>query len=339
MFLSDFDYPLDPARIAQSPLPHRDDSRLMILHRAPERIEHTRFSDICDHLRPEDVLVLNDTRVIPARLLGRKVPTGGAVEVLLTRRYEDDLWGAIVGGRVRKGTRICFDEACFGEVVEEGENQKILRLEYTGSWSELLDRLGSVPLPPYIERVPVAEDRERYQTVYSRREGAVAAPTAGLHFTNGLLNRLKEKGISLAFVTLHVGPGTFRPVRETVIEKHDMDPEGYEIGEEAVAVIRKAREAGGRIVAVGTTTVRVLETVAGDNGQLRPARGESRLFIYPGFPFRWVDALVTNFHLPRSTLLMLVSAFAGRDRAMGAYAEAAALDYRFYSYGDAMMIF
>ena len=338
MRLAEFDYPLDPERIAQHPLPQRDQSRLLVLHRDSGAVEHRRFCDLGEYLTDRDALVLNNTRVIPARLRGHKEPTGGAVEVLLLRRIDGDRWEALVKGKVRKGSWIRFDPGCRGEIVEEREGTRILRLESSEDWKTVLDRIGEIPLPPYIRRDSSAEDRETYQTVYASREGAVAAPTVGLHFTESMLRDLESRGVGLIYVTLHVGAGTFRPVREEeAIEKHTMDPEAFEIDEKAAEAVRRVRRDGGRIVAVGTTAVRVLESSWGEDGP-RPARGETRLFIYPGYVFRGVDALLTNFHLPRTTLLMLAAAFGGKDPVMRAYREAVEAGYRFYSYGDAMLI-
>ena len=282
--------------------------------------------------------MLNDTRVVPARLLGRKDRTGGAVEVLLLKQCGPDRWETIVRGRVRTGSRIVFDPSCTGEVVEDLGPRKVIRMEYEGEWDRILSVIGRIPLPPYIRRERFEEDRERYQTVYGVHEGAVAAPTAGLHFTEETLRALRARGVDISFVTLHVGEGTFRPVREMgVVEDHPMEAERYNIGAGTVEAVQNAKGAGGRVVAVGTTTVRVLETATHD-GRLTPEQGETRLFIYPGYRFRAVDALLTNFHLPRTTLFMLVTGFAAKDFILRAYREAMNLHYRFYSYGDAMLI-
>jgi S-adenosylmethionine:tRNA ribosyltransferase-isomerase len=310
----------------------------MVLHRDTGRMEHRYFFELPEVLKPPDVLVLNDTRVIPARLSGRKDGTGGAVEVLLLKQRGPDLWEAMVRGKVVAGSRIVFDPSCAGDVVEDLGPRKVIRMEYEGEWDRVLSAIGRVPLPPYIRREPCDNDRERYQTVYGVHEGAVAAPTAGLHFTEETFRALRARGVGISFVTLHVGEGTFRPVREGgAVEDHPVEAECYEIGLGTVEAVHKAKEAGGRVVAVGTTTTRVLETATHD-GRLTPAQGETRLFIYPGYRFRAADALLTNFHLPKTTLLMLVMAFAGRDFILRAYREAMNLNYRFYSYGDAMLI-
>jgi len=333
----DFDYALPPDRIAQHPVEPRDHARLMVLHRDSGKLEHRRFYEVVDYLRRGDVLVINETRVFPARLVGKR-PSGGKVELLLVRPLGRDTWEALAkpGRKVRPGERLLFGEGKLtGEVVERTEDGKRV-VRFSGD-IETLRNLGQVPLPPYIRRSPIPEDRERYQTVYARVEGSVAAPTAGLHFTEELLERLREKGVEVVPIVLHVGPGTFRPVRGEVSE-HRMEAEYYEVSPRAAEVVNLAREKGGRVVAVGTTSVRTLETVADEEGRVRPGSGWTELFIYPPYRFRVVDALITNFHLPRSTLLMLVAAFAGRERVLEAYMEAVRLGYRFYSYGDAMLI-
>jgi S-adenosylmethionine:tRNA ribosyltransferase-isomerase len=300
-------------------------------------MEHRRFVDLQDYLTPEDVVVLNNTRVIPARLTGKKEATGGKVDLLLLRGHGRDEWEVLVEGKVRKGTRIVFDEDCSGVVLEDLGFIKRFRMDYRGEWPDVLDRIGRIPLPPYIQRDDTPEDRIRYQTVFASRDGAVAAPTAGLHFTEEILQNLTTRGVSLVYVTLHVGGGTFRPVREEVIERHVLDPEVFEVGPSAADAVCRARDIGGRVFAVGTTAVRALET-AGADGRVTPMGGETALFAYPGYRFRVVDALVTNFHLPKTTLLMLVAAFAGKELVMEAYREAMAMKYRFYSYGDAMLV-
>lgn len=341
MLTSDFDYELPAASIAQEPAP-RGESRLLVLDReGPER--HARISDLPRLLRPGDLLVLNDTRVIPARLHGRSAG-GGKMEILLVERLADREWEALVkpGRRARPGAVIEIAPGLAAEVVAKEDDR--YRLRFPEPVEPHLDRLGHIPLPPYIHRPDTPEDRERYQTVYARRPGAVAAPTAGLHFTEPLLREIEAAGVETARVTLHVGIGTFRPVAAERIAEHRMERERYEIGEEAAGAIRRARETGRRIVAVGTTVVRTLEgaALAGD-GEVQAGSGATDLFIHPGNPdspgfrFQVVDALLTNFHLPRSTLLMLVSAFAGRERVLAAYAEAVREGYRFYSYGDAML--
>jgi len=333
----DFDYALPPDRIAQHPVEPRDHARLMVLHRDSGKLEHRRFYEVVDYLRRGDVLVINETRVFPARLVGKR-PSGGKVELLLVRPLGRDTWEALAkpGRKVRPGERLLFGEGKLtGEVVERTEGGKRV-VRFSGDL-EALRNLGQVPLPPYIRRSPIPEDRKRYQTVYARVEGSVAAPTAGLHFTEELLGRLREKGVEVVPIVLHVGPGTFRPVRGEVSE-HRMEAEYYEVSPRAAEVVNLARGKGGRVVAVGTTSVRTLETVADEEGRVRPGSGWTELFIYPPYRFRVVDALITNFHLPRSTLLMLVAAFAGRERVLEAYMEAVRLGYRFYSYGDAMLI-
>ncbi len=337
MLTSDFDFDLPPASIAQEPAP-RGESRLLVLDRTgPER--HARVRDLPRLLRPGDLLVLNDTRVIPARLYGRSAG-GGKMEILLIEPVGEREWDALVkpGRRARPGARFEIGEELTAEVIDKREDGRY-RLRFSEPVEPHLERLGHIPLPPYIHRPEAPEDRERYQTVYASRPGAVAAPTAGLHFTGELLREIEGAGIEIAQVTLHVGIGTFKPVSAERIEEHRMERERYEIGEETAGAIRHAREAGRRIVAVGTTVVRTLEgaALAGD-GEVRAGSGSTDLFITPGFRFQVVDALLTNFHLPRSTLLMLVSAFAGRERVLAAYEEAAREGYRFYSYGDAMLL-
>jgi S-adenosylmethionine:tRNA ribosyltransferase-isomerase len=335
----DFDYNLPAASIAQEAAP-RGESRLLALDReGPER--HARVGDLPRLLHPGDLLVLNDTRVIPARLFGQSAG-GGRMEILLVERRDEREWDALVkpGRRARPGTVIEL-EGLAAEVIEKREDgpSHQYRLRFTEPIEPHLDRLGHIPLPPYIHRPDTPEDRERYQTVFAREPGAVAAPTAGLHFTTRLLEEIAEAGVEIARVTLHVGLGTFKPVDAERVEEHRMESERYEIGEEAAAAIGRARSAGRRIVAVGTTVVRTLEgAAAAGDGEVRAGRDATRLFITPGFRFQVVDALLTNFHLPRSTLLMLVSAFAGRERVLAAYAEAIREGYRFYSYGDAMLV-
>lgn len=328
MLTRDFDYELPEERIAQEPAP-RGESRLLVLDaEGPER--HRRVRDLPGLLRPGDLLVLNDTRVIPARLYGRRGE--GKMEVLLVEKLGEQDWEALVrpGRRARPGTEIVF-EGLTAEVVDKREDR--YRLRFSEPVEPHLDRLGHIPLPPYIHRPDEAADRERYQTVFARTPGAIAAPTAGLHFSERLLEEIAAAGVGIARVTLHVGIGTFKPVSVERVEDHRMDRERYEVGEETAEAIRRTRESGGRIVAVGTTVVRTLESSGGEAGS-----GSTELFITPGFQFRVVDALLTNFHLPRSTLLMLVSAFAGRERVLAAYEEAIREGYRFYSYGDAMLV-
>lgn len=338
--VSDFDYELPPDRIAQHPVEPRDSSRLMVLDRSRDVLEHRIFRDLPEYLRPGDALVLNDTRVMPARLIGERVGTGARIEVLLLRRLDQDRWETLVrpGRKARPGDRIRFGDGRL-EAEVEGPTPvggRVLRFYYEGVFEEVLDELGQMPLPPYI-REPL-EDPERYQTVYARNWGSAAAPTAGLHFTPELLDRIRAMGVHLVFITLHVGLGTFRPVQVEEVEAHVMHSEYYEVSPEAAATLNAVRAAGGRIIPVGTTALRTLETVTGEDGVVRPGSGWTDLFIYPGYRFKATDGLVTNFHLPRSTLLMLVSALAGRERILHAYQEAIRLGYRFFSFGDAMLI-
>ncbi|MBE3571960.1 MAG: tRNA preQ1(34) S-adenosylmethionine ribosyltransferase-isomerase QueA [Moorella humiferrea] len=341
MRLEDFDYYLPPELIAQKPVEPRDASRLLVLHRAKNRLEHRHFYDLPDYLREGDVLVLNETRVLPARLWGRRAGTGAGIEVLLLTRRTGDIWETLVrpARRVPVGTEIIFGRGELkGRVIFVGkEGERLLEFAYEeGPFEALLERLGEMPLPPYIKEKP--ENPGRYQTVYARVDGSAAAPTAGLHFTPRLMERLQEKGIKLAYLLLHVGLGTFRPVKVENIEEHRMHAEYYEVTPETAAAINEARCRGGRVVAVGTTVVRTLETVATPEGLIRPGKGWTDIFIYPGYTFKAVDCLITNFHLPKSTLIMLVSAFAGREKILAAYKEAVAAGYRFFSFGDAMLI-
>ncbi len=342
MLVSEFDYVLPPGLIAQRPAERRDASRLMVLERATARTAHRGFSDLPEYLRPGDVLVVNDTRVYPARLTGVKKATGGRVEVLLTRDAGGGAYEALVKGSPRTGSRLVLGGELEASVEEDlGDGKRLIRFKAAAGLDDDIDRLGRMPLPPYIDQSARAEeeDRERYQTVYARKRGAVAAPTAGLHFTPELLGRIKDMGVRVASVTLHVGLGTFMPVRVDNVEDHVMETEEYEVDPEAADTINSARAAGGRVVAVGTTSARTLESAADKYGTVMPGAGRSGLFIYPGYAFRAVGALVTNFHLPKSTLLMLVSAFAGRDTVISAYEEAVRQRYRFYSYGDAMLVY
>ncbi len=336
MLTRDFDYHLPASSIAQEPAP-RGESRLLVLDGTGPR-RHARVRDLPRLLRPGDLLVVNDTRVIPARLFGRRAG-GGRMELLLVRRTGEREWEALVkpGKRARPGTAIELGPGLSAEVVDKDDEGRY-RLRFSEPVEPHLERLGHVPLPPYIHRPDAPEDRERYQTVYARRPGAIAAPTAGLHFTDELLRQIEAAGVGIARVTLHVGIGTFKPVSAERIEEHRMESERYEIAEEAAAAIRRTRQGAARVVAVGTTVVRTLESAAlGGGGEVRAGGGSTDLFITPGFRFQAVDALLTNFHLPRSTLLMLVSAFAGRERVLAAYEEAIREGYRFYSYGDAML--
>ena len=344
MDLSDFDYDLPAELIAQEPAKQRDQSRLLCVGRGDPSLSHHRFSDLPGLLPKDCVLVLNNTRVIPARLRGKKT-TGGKVELLLVRRTaaEGAVWQVLCkGGQKQKvGGRVNFTDNFWGKWVEAPQaGQGSMRFFPEKNFQQLVEQHGEVPLPPYIRRAPGrhAADRERYQTVYARQPGAVAAPTAGLHFTPALLDKLAQGGIQLCFVTLHVGLGTFQPIRVEQVETHTMGTESYEIDAATSECINTAKASGRKIIAVGTTTTRALESSAQQTGHVRPGPNQSELFIYPGYEFRVIDGLITNFHLPRSTLLLLVSALAGRERILHAYAEAVKQRYRFYSYGDAMLI-
>jgi S-adenosylmethionine:tRNA ribosyltransferase-isomerase len=348
MLVSDFDFDLPASSIAQHPAP-RGASRLMVIRRNLARWDERSIADLPDLLAPGDLLVLNDTRVFPARLIGRRDPTGGIVECLLIENAGSNEWHALVhpGQKLKPGARVVFKDpvrapgiVLRAEILEQRFfGRRRVRFEVDGApdLDEAIDRLGHVPLPPYIDRPDAESDRERYQTVYARSRGSVAAPTAGLHFTGELLASLRARGIETTTITHHVGYGTFKPVRAASVEAHRVDAERYEITPAAAEAIAHARSRGGRVVAVGTTTTRALET-AGATGVMRPDHGATELFIYPGHNFRIVDAMITNFHLPRSSLLMLVAAFAGRDLVLRAYADAVQRGFRFYSYGDAMLI-
>ena len=341
MKLTDYDYDLPEALIAQQPCPQRDASRLMVVDRQTRKIHHTQFSQIGEFLPTRSLLVINDTKVIPARLIGRKLPTGGKIELLLTRQKGANTWEALVkpGRRVTHGTRLTFGEGVLtGKVLAKSSlGLYTVRFKYNGDFEEILAQVGRVPLPPYIKREPNRTDKEEYQCVYAKEAGAIAAPTAGLHFTLELLDKLKRDGIHCATLTLHVGLGTFQPVKVEDVETHKMHSEYFEFSQASANRINAARREERKIVAVGTTSVRALETVASDCS-VNSYRGYTDIFIYPGYQFKVVDALVTNFHLPKSTLLMLVSAFAGHEFIFEAYQEAIAQKYRFYSYGDAMLI-
>jgi S-adenosylmethionine:tRNA ribosyltransferase-isomerase len=332
----DFDYELPDEAIAQQPAP-RGESRLLVLDGAGQE-RHRRVRDLPELLSPGDLLVVNDTRVLPARLFGRRAGSGGRVELLLVEKLGPVEWEALAkpGRKARPGTVLELAPGLTAEVVSKGEDGRH-RVRFSAPVEEHLERRGHVPLPPYIKRPDTAEDRERYQTVYARRPGAIAAPTAGLHFTAELLDELRRRDVEITEVTLHVGIGTFKPVTAALVHEHVMDRERYEVCAAAAAAVARAREQGGRVVAVGTTVVRTLESAATADGGVRPGSGTTGLFITPGYRFQVVDVLLTNFHLPRSTLLMLVSAFAGRERVLAAYREAIAAGYRFYSYGDAML--
>lgn len=342
MDVSQFDFELPEELIAQEPAPKRSGSRLMVVNRENQTVEHRRFPDLLEYLHPGDVLVLNDTRVRPARLVGVKEGTGARIELLLLNPLGGDRWEALVkpAKRVKEGTVVRFGDGKLQAVAQEmtdAAGGRVFQLQYQEQDLEiLLERLGEMPLPPYIHRR--LDEPERYQTVYSRAVGSAAAPTAGLHFTEDLLNRAKEKGVKIVTITLHVGLGTFRPVTAESVEEHQMHAEFYEVSEEAAEQIRVAKAKGNRVMAVGTTSVRTLETVARDHGEIRAARGWTDIFIYPGFRFRVTDALLTNFHLPKSTLLMLVSAFSSRELMLQAYRTAVREKYRFFSFGDAMLI-
>jgi S-adenosylmethionine:tRNA ribosyltransferase-isomerase len=340
MRLSEFDFVLPPELIAQVPARPRDAARLLVLERATGARAHRIFRDLPERLRPDDVLVLNDTKVLPARLRARRQPAGGAVEVLLLRPIADGTWEALVkpGRRVRRGDRLTFAAGLLEGVVggRTDGGTRTIALEHRGDLLPILQRVGEMPTPPYITRR--LEDPHDYQTVFARAPGAVAAPTAGLHFTEALLAGIRRRGVEIACLTLHVGLGTFRPVKVEEVASHRMDAEVYEIPVETAATINRARGRGGRVVAVGTTCVRALESAAEHDGTVRAGTASTNLFITPGYRFRVTDALVTNFHLPKSTLVMLASAFAGRERLLAAYADAIGQRYRFYSFGDAMLI-
>lgn len=340
MNLHDFYYELPRELIAQDPLPDRSGSRLLLLDRKTGETEHHIFRDIVDYLNPGDCLAVNNTKVIPARLIGSRAETGAKIEVLLLKRGEDDVWETLVkpGKKAKPGTKILFGGGLLmGEVLEviEDGNRKI-RFQYEGIFEEILDQLGQMPLPPYITHQ--LKDKNRYQTVYAKHDGSAAAPTAGLHFTPELLRKIEEKGVLIAHVTLHVGLGTFRPVKVENILEHHMHSEFYMVEEEQARLINETKKQGGRVIAVGTTSCRTLESAAGEDGILKAGSGWTDIFIYPGYEFRLTDGLITNFHLPESTLMMLVSALAGRDRIMNAYAEAVKERYRFFSFGDAMLV-
>ncbi len=336
----DFYYDLPEELIAQHPSDKREESRLMVLDKNSGKIEHKIFRDIIDYFSEGDCLVLNDTKVIPARLFGQKAETGAKIEFLLLKRLEDDKWETLVkpGKKAKVGTEIIFGDGILkGEILDRTESGgRVIKFYYDGIFEEILDKLGEMPLPPYITEK--LEDKERYQTVYSRNEGSAAAPTAGLHFTHELLEKIRKKGVSIVYITLHVGLGTFRPVKAENILEHSMHSEYYEVSKEAVDTINRVKNNGGRIFAVGTTSTRTLETIGDENGFVSPKSGWTDIFIYPGYEFKVVDRLITNFHLPESTLIMLISALAGRDNVLKAYDVAVKERYRFFSLGDAMLI-
>ena len=341
MKVKDFYFDLPHELIAQHPLQKRDESKLMVVNKTNGEIEHKRFKDIIEYLNKGDCLVLNDTRVLPARLIGVKEETGGKMEFLLLKRIDVNHWETLVkpGKKAKIGTVFIFgDGQLKAEVMSVSEGgTRIVRFEFEGIFEEVLDRLGEMPLPPYITEK--LEDKERYQTVFSREVGSAAAPTAGLHFTEELLGEIKAKGVEIAFVTLHIGLGTFRPVKAETVEEHQMHSEYYMLSLETAEVINSAKENGGRIIAVGTTSNRTLESIADENGKVQEKSGWTDIFIYPGYKFKIVDAIITNFHLPESTLIMLVSAFAGQDLIMSAYEMAVKEKYRFFSFGDAMFLY
>lgn len=340
MKTSDFYYDLPKELIAQDPLEDRSSSRLLHLSMKDGSVEHRHFTDILDYLKKGDCLVINDTRVIPARLYGHKEETGALIEILLLKRRENDIWECLVkpGKKARPGARITFGNGILtGEItdiVEEGN--RLIQFHYEGIFEEILDQLGEMPLPPYITHK--LQDKNRYQTVYAKHDGSAAAPTAGLHFTEELLEKVKEKGVNIAHVTLHVGLGTFRPVKVDDVEQHHMHSEFYMVEEDQAKLINDTKKQGGRVISVGTTSCRTLESAADENGILRAGSGWTEIFIYPGYRFKMIDGLITNFHLPESTLMMLVSALAGKERIMAAYEEAVQERYRFFSFGDAMFI-
>ena len=340
MDVKDFDYFLPEELIAQDPLEDRSGSRLMVMDKRSGEVEHRIFKDIIDYLNPGDCLVINNTKVIPARLFGAREGTNAKIEILLLKRRENDIWETLVkpGKKAKPGTKIIFGEGLLvGEildVVEEGN--RLIQFTYDGIFEEILDQLGQMPLPPYITHQ--LQDKNRYQTVYAKYDGSAAAPTAGLHFTKELLEKVKEKGINIAEVTLHVGLGTFRPVKVENVLEHHMHSEFYMVSKEAAELINATKDAGKRVISVGTTSTRTLESAADENGRLKETSGWTEIFIYPGYKFKVIDALITNFHLPQSTLIMLVSALAGREHTLAAYEKAVEEKYRFFSFGDAMYI-
>ena len=337
---SDYYFDLPQELIAQDPLDDRSSSRLLVLDKRTGETSHHHFREIASYLRPGDCLVLNNTKVIPARLYGTKKDTGAVIEVLLLKRREGDTWETLVkpGKKAKPGTELVFgDGALTAEVVDiVEEGNRLIRFHYDGIWEEILDGLGEMPLPPYITHK--LQDKNRYQTVYAKYEGSAAAPTAGLHFTPRLLDEIREKGISLVYVTLHVGLGTFRPVKVENVKEHHMHSEYYVVTEEAARQINETKKRGGRVICVGTTSCRTIESASDENGIVQPGCGNTEIFIYPGYRFQVLDGLITNFHLPESTLLMLVSALAGREHVLAAYEEAIRERYRFFSFGDAMLI-
>lgn len=336
----DFYFELPPELIAQDPLEDRSSSRLLVLDKKTGDIEHKKFTDIVEYLHEGDCLVLNNTKVIPARLMGVKADTGAAIEVLLLKRRENNVWETLVkpGKKARKGVEIYFGDGVLKgtiiDIVEEGN--RLIQFSYEGIFEEVLDKLGEMPLPPYITHK--LQDKNRYQTVYAKYEGSAAAPTAGLHFTEELLGRIREKGVHIAYVTLHVGLGTFRPVKEDNLLEHHMHSEFYQVTQEAADLINHTKALGGRVICVGTTSCRTIESAADEEGKIRAGSNDTEIFIYPGYQFKVLDLLITNFHLPESTLIMLVSALAGREQTLHAYNTAVKERYRFFSFGDACLI-
>lgn len=338
MHLSDFDFPFDPALVADRPCEPRDEARLMVVHRSEHGCQHRQVKHLSTFLKPGDLLVVNDTKVLAVRLRGRKHPADGQVDVVLVKALGAGRWEAMVKGRIQPGQIIKIGDDAALTIIERDRTRTVVSVESSLSLTDLLAKYGQMPLPPYVKRTPCEADRRWYQTIFARNEGAIAAPTAGLHFTEDLLQALKMAGISLASITLHVGPGTFRPVTAEHVMDHVMPPEAFWVSEETCQAIAATRARLGRVIAVGTTVVRTLEAAANAEGNVLPHCGETNLFILPGYRFRVVDGLLTNFHLPRTTLVMLVSAFLGRERLFAAYREAVQERYRFYSYGDAMLI-
>ena len=336
---ADYYFDLPKELIAQDPMEKRDECKLLVMDKNSGKVEHHVFNEVINYLEPGDCLVLNNTKVIPARLLGVKEETGAAVEILLLKRKEADVWETLVkpGKKLRPGARVSFGDGILKaeimDIVDEGN--RLVKFYYDGIWEEVLDKLGEMPLPPYITHK--LQDKNMYQTVYAKYEGSAAAPTAGLHFTDDLLERIREKGVDMAFVTLHVGLGTFRPVKVTNVKEHHMHTEWYQVTQEAADKIMKAKESGHRVICVGTTSCRTIESAASEDGTIKASSGDTSIFIYPGYKFKLMDGLITNFHLPESTLVMLVSAFAGREHVLGAYEEAIKEKYRFFSFGDACL--
>jgi S-adenosylmethionine:tRNA ribosyltransferase-isomerase len=336
---ADYFFDLPKELIAQDPMEKRDECRLLYMDKETGKVEHHVFNEVINYLEPGDCLVLNNTKVIPARLLGVKEETGAAVEILLLKRKEADVWETLVkpGKKLRPGARVSFGDGILKaeilDIVDEGN--RLVKFYYDGIWEEVLDKLGEMPLPPYITHK--LEDKNMYQTVYAKFEGSAAAPTAGLHFTDELLEKIREKGVDMAFVTLHVGLGTFRPVKVTNVKEHHMHTEWYQVTQEAADKINKAKESGHRVICVGTTSCRTIESAASEDGKIVACSGDTSIFIYPGYKFKLMDGLITNFHLPESTLVMLVSAFAGREHVLDAYKEAIKERYRFFSFGDACL--